>query len=319
MRTRVAKRRLKAAGGRSGVPLYCLVRHSAFTLVELLVVIAIIAILAALLLPALSKAKQRAQSIVCLNNLNNSKIVVNFTRLTTTISCRRITRGVCLNTGAMTQPMPSQMQAMQIPGVPAIAPEDTTSANLSQGLLFPYNKSAAIYHCPSDHSTVAGYPNLSRTLRVIAWTSVSASRAFPGQLREIHWNWTPSPSRLFVFIDTQEDDIWDATFGYSGRSTMIGQTIGLICLPPATIKARICPSRMVTWNIGNGKRRKQSTIFAEPVQQRGRSRGFATPSTVPENPLINLMACYLISRRHKAIFWLIRLASRRRPLVCQSC
>src|SRR5881392_1031581 len=132
----------------------------AFTLIELLVVIAIIAILAGLLLPGLSKAKAQALNIACLNNLKQLQVCCHLYALDHRDVLPPNNFVYDISSGG-----PSVAFSSNITWCPGLTRYDTTPANIEKGLLFPYNRSVAIYHCPADKSTVETADGVQLTMR----------------------------------------------------------------------------------------------------------------------------------------------------------
>jgi len=200
-------------------------RAGAFTLIELLVVIAIIAILAALLLPVFAKSKQTALSIACLSNLKQLEDCCHlYTADYDDFLPPNQAGGFVSEPSSTNSPSITNNVRSWCPG---IAPLDTTTSNLVQGVLYPYNKAPAIYRCPADQSTVDGYPTLLRTRSYCMDISLNCPDAVTSYQKFTEIT-QPSPSGLFVLIDTQEEDIWDGTFGiFSSDSFWAGYWLDL--------------------------------------------------------------------------------------------
>jgi prepilin-type N-terminal cleavage/methylation domain-containing protein/prepilin-type processing-associated H-X9-DG protein len=183
---------------------------TAFTLIELLIVIAIIAILASLLLPAFSRAKARVQGTDCQNNL------------------RQITLAWTLYVDDDTDRLPLNLFVANGPSgdwwtppgswVVGNARRDTTTTNIERGTLFAYLHAVRVYRCPADRAKVDNRPHLLRTRSYMLSAGLNGNDpdSHPAVVAMFRKTFSqiihPSPSQVWAFLDGSEGTISGGAF-----------------------------------------------------------------------------------------------------------
>jgi prepilin-type N-terminal cleavage/methylation domain-containing protein/prepilin-type processing-associated H-X9-DG protein len=205
----------------------------AFTLIELFVVIAIIAILAALLLPALSKAKVRAQGIQCMNNSRQLSIAW---RLYTEDNSDNLPFAVAYDAPEASQ---AWVQGYIDPTTPGWWGNWDPDRTVRAGCIWPYcGKALGIFHCPADISTALNNFNQSvpriRSMSMNCWVGGDGDSPPTYMVPIYSGSWVvyrklsnmlkPGPAMTFVLLDERQDGINDGAFcvsmdGYPNPNT----------------------------------------------------------------------------------------------------
>ncbi|HEU5396161.1 MAG TPA: prepilin-type N-terminal cleavage/methylation domain-containing protein, partial [Verrucomicrobiae bacterium] len=191
--------------------------RGAFTLVELLVVIAVIAILAALLLPVLARAKATAWKAGCINN-QRQLVIASFVYATDHADYMP-------NNGR--QSPPTKLNSFWVQGVFVNPPDNTNTAYLfdpNYALLADQIHSIGTYVCPADRDWVKVLPGTTQYPKIrsyelnayVGWNGAWDYRLNAGYKifrKQTDFATALMPASVFLFTDVNPDSICWPFFG----------------------------------------------------------------------------------------------------------